>query len=196
MKITSARFHASVYQLDALPRDGKPEIVFLGRSNVGKSSAINSLLRVRNLARTSSTPGRTRGIHFYAINERFYFVDLPGYGYAEVPESVRRTWKTLIEGYLADRPQICLSLLIVDARHEPMPGDLQMRDWLTFYERPYLVLLTKADKLSRSEVLRSAERAARFFPEVRIIPYSARTGLGREDVWREIENALRRARSA
>ncbi|GBC78377.1 putative GTP-binding protein EngB [bacterium HR08] len=190
MKITSARLEASVYRLEDLPREEKPEIVFLGRSNVGKSSVINSLLRMRNLARTSSTPGRTRGIYFYAINERFYFVDLPGYGYAEVPHAMRWAWRMLIEGYLANRPQIRLSLLIVDARHGPTPLDLQMREWLDFHHRPYIVVLTKADKLSANEVRRSAERAARVFPEVTIIPYSARTGLGREEVWRAIERAL------
>jgi len=190
MKIASVRLHASVYRLEDLPRDEKPEIVFLGRSNVGKSSVINSLLRMRHLARTSSTPGRTRGVYFYAINERFYFVDLPGYGYAEVPHSLRRAWSRLIEGYLENRPQIRLSLLIVDARHEPTPLDLQMREWLEVHRRPYIVLLTKADKLSTGEVKRSVERAARVFPTVTIIPYSARTGLGREAVWREIENAL------
>jgi GTP-binding protein len=190
MKITSARLHASVYRLEDLPRDEKPEIVFLGRSNVGKSSVINSLLRMRNLARTSSTPGRTRGVYFYAINERFYFVDLPGYGYADVPQFVRRAWRTLIEGYLANRPQIRLSLLIVDARHEPTALDRQMREWLEFHHRPYIVVLTKADKLSASEVRRSVERAAHAFPMVRIIPYSARTGLGREQLWREIEAVL------
>ncbi|GBC81861.1 putative GTP-binding protein EngB [bacterium HR10] len=195
MKITSARLQASVYRLEDLPREEKPEIVFLGRSNVGKSSVINSLLRMRNLARTSSTPGRTRGIYFYAINERFYFVDLPGYGYAEVPHAMRRAWRTLIEGYLANRPQIRLSLLIVDARHEPTPLDLQMREWLDFHHRPYIVVLTKADKLSAHEVKRSVERAARVFPEVRIIPYSARTGLGRDEVWRAIEGALAHAPS-
>ncbi|MCS6817616.1 MAG: ribosome biogenesis GTP-binding protein YihA/YsxC [Blastocatellia bacterium] len=192
MKIASARFHASVYRLEDLPRDEKPEIVFLGRSNVGKSSVINSLLQKSHLARVSSTPGRTRGIHFYAINERFYFVDLPGYGYAEVPHSLRRAWRRLIEGYLENRPQIRLSVLIVDARHEPTPLDLQMREWLEFHRLPYIVLLTKADKLSTNEVKRSVERAARVFPSVVIIPYSARTGFGREAVWREIEEALAR----
>jgi GTP-binding protein len=195
MKIASARLHASVYRLEDLPRDEKPEIVFLGRSNVGKSSVINSLLRMRHLARTSSTPGRTRGVYFYVINERFYFVDLPGYGYAEVPHAVRRAWQRLIEGYLEHRPQIRLSLLIVDARHEPTPLDLQMREWLDFHRRPYIVLLTKADKLSANDIKRSVERAARLFPAVPIIPYSARTGLGREEVWREIENALARSSS-
>lgn len=190
MKITSARLHASVYRLEDLPRDEKPEIVFLGRSNVGKSSVINSLLRMRNLARTSSTPGRTRGVYFYAINERFYFVDLPGYGYAEVPQFVRRAWRTLIEGYLANRSQIRLSLLIIDARHEPTALDLQMREWLEFHHRPYIVVLTKTDKLSASEVRRSVERTARIFSTVTLIPYSARTGLGREQLWREIEQAL------
>jgi len=190
MKIVSARLHASVYRLEDLPQDEKPEIVFLGRSNVGKSSVINSLLRMRHLARISSTPGRTRGVYFYAINERFYFVDLPGYGYAEVPRSLRRAWQRLIEGYLENRPQICLSLLIVDARHEPTPLDLQMREWLEAHRRPYVILLTKADKLSASEVKCSVERAARVFPMVTVIPYSARTGLGREQVWREIEKAL------
>src|SRR5580765_6227967 len=127
MKITSADFVKSAFGRQHWTTDGRPEIAFLGRSNVGKSSLLNSLLGVRGLARTSNTPGRTQSINFFLINEEFYFVDLPGYGYARVSKTTRQSWGQLIENYLADRPQLMLSILIVDARHEPSPLDLQMQ---------------------------------------------------------------------
>jgi GTP-binding protein len=192
MNINAARFFLSAHHLDNLPKDERPEIAFLGRSNVGKSSVINSLLRKRNLAHTSSTPGRTRAINFYLINDRFYFVDLPGYGYARVPEKMRLAWGELIEGYLAHRRQLVLSLLIVDARHEATALDEQMRDWLQAYHLPYLVVLTKSDKLSGAERNRSLDRARKSFPAATVVAYSATTHLGREAVWREITTILSR----
>ncbi len=190
MNTDRVQFIRCAYRRVEFPADGRPEIVFLGRSNVGKSSALNSLLHQPSLARTSSTPGRTRGIGFYLIDEAFYFVDLPGYGYARVPERVRRAWKGLIEAYLTDRLQLILGLLIVDARHEPKSLDLQMRDWLVAARIPYLVLLTKADKLSRHQLKRSVERAEPVFSPAEVIPFSARTGLGVKEVWRVIRARL------
>src|ERR671939_1026841 len=117
MKVTSTRFVKSAFEESQWPRDRRPEVAFMGRSNVGKSSMINSLLRVKGLARTSSTPGRTQALNFFLINERFRFVDLPGYGYARVPEAVRRSWGEIVTGYLAKRRDLVLSIHIVDSRH-------------------------------------------------------------------------------
>jgi len=190
VKIHSAQFISSVYRRDDFPQGGEPEIIFVGRSNVGKSSVINSLLKAPRLARTSSTPGRTQAINFYLINEAFYFVDLPGYGYAQAPETVRRSWQALCEAYLTNRPEIALGLLIVDARHEPKPLDVQMRDWLAHVGIPYAVLLTKADKLPGHDLARLAKSAAPVFPSVEVFPFSAVTRLGVEDVWRAIRARL------
>jgi GTP-binding protein len=190
MKITSAQFIRSVHRRDDLPKDRRPEITLLGRSNVGKSSVINSLLHRSSLARTSSTPGRTQSINFYLINEAFYFVDLPGYGYAKVPEAQRRSWRALIESYLNHRSQIVLGVLVIDARHEPKSLDEQMRDWLMAANVPYVVALTKADKLSRHDIARSAARARQIFRDVAVVPYSAMTRLGVADLWRSIQPRL------
>jgi GTP-binding protein len=126
------------------------------------------------------------------INEAFYFVDLPGYGYAHVPADIRRSWKALCEAYLTHRPEIILGLLMVDARHEPKPLDVQMRDWLTHIGIPYVVLLTKADKLAQPALTRLAKQAAHVFPSVEVVPFSALTHLGVPDVWRAIRARLGR----
>jgi GTP-binding protein len=130
MKITSATFVKSATSPEHYPRDGRPEIAFMGRSNVGKSSLINSMLGARGLARTSSTPGRTQLINFFLINDAFYFVDLPGYGYARVPRDVKKHWGPMVEKYLATRPELVLSIVITDSRHEPTELDLLMKEWL------------------------------------------------------------------
>jgi GTP-binding protein len=196
MKIQSAQFVSSVHQRDDLPESLRPEITLLGRSNVGKSSVINSLLNQRSLARTSSTPGRTQSINFYLVNEAFYFVDLPGYGYARVPEAQRRSWKTLVEAYLTHRTNHALGMLVVDARHEPKSLDLQMRHWLDHAGVPCIVILTKADKLSKSGIARSRESAEQLLPEAEVIPFSAVTRLGVADVWRAIDVRLASLRNS
>src|SRR4030095_9267780 len=140
-----------------------PEIAFMGRSNVGKSSLINSLLGVRGLARTSSTPGRTQALNFFLINRRFRFVDLPGYGYARAPRDLKAEWSTAAEEYLAKREQLVLSIHIVDSRHEPSKQDLQLHEWLVHHQKPHLIVATKADKLSKNELVQSLNRAAKVF---------------------------------
>ena len=190
MKISSAEFIKSVFEEAEWPRDEKPEIAFLGRSNVGKSSLINSLLGVRGLARTSSTPGRTQSLNFFLINNRFRFVDLPGYGYARVPKSIRATWGEMATNYLANRGQLMLSIQIVDARHEPTTLDLQLNEWLAAHAKPRIVVATKSDKLSNNELRKNFERVKRSLDAERIIAYSATTGRGREEVWRAIEEAM------
>jgi len=194
LKITSSRFEIAAYRSQDEPRALGPDVVFLGRSNVGKSSLINRLLGVRGLARTSSQPGRTQSVNFYRVNERFNFVDLPGYGYAKVPEAVRRGWGPMVEGFLERRRErIALALLVVDARHEPRELDRTMRDWLEAKGIPHLVAATKADKLSGN----GRARAERVMAEGlagsavgRPVLASAQSGLGMGAIWRHLDRAL------
>jgi len=179
MKITSAEFCKSAFDEADWPADSQPEIAFLGRSNVGKSSLINSLLGVRGLARTSSTPGRTQSLNFFLINERFRFVDLPGYGYARAPKRIKAEWNAAATNYLAKRAPLVLSIHIVDSRHEPTKQDLQLHAWLEHNRKPYLIVATKSDKLSNNELRKSIDRAARALRSGRVVAYSAMTGRGR-----------------
>jgi GTP-binding protein len=190
MKIISAEFIKSAFDERDWPRDPKPEVAFLGRSNVGKSSLINSLLGVRGLARTSSTPGRTQALNFFLINGRFRFVDLPGYGYARVPRGVKAAWGEMATNYLAKRMGLVLSIHIVDSRHEPTTLDLQLNEWLRHHARPRVVVATKSDKLSQNQLRKNIERARRALGAEEVIAYSATTGRGRDEVWRTIEEAL------
>ncbi len=197
MKVSSAEFVKSAFEESQWPRDGRPEVAFMGRSNVGKSSMINSLLRVKGLARTSSTPGRTQALNFFLINERYYFVDLPGYGFARVPREVRESWGQLVSDYLAKRQSLVLSIHIVDSRHEPTTLDLQLREWLLANGKPFLTVATKSDKLSQNESYRNLARARRTLDAVggggaggELVSYSSATGHGRERVWRAIEEAV------
>jgi GTP-binding protein len=190
MRVTSAEFLKSAFQEHDWPVDPRAEIAFLGRSNVGKSSLINSLLGVHGLARTSSTPGRTQSLNFFLVENRFRFVDLPGYGYARVPRIIKSTWGEMATTYLANRASLVLSIHIVDSRHEPTKLDLQLHDWFELQAKPRLIVATKSDKLSKNELQKSMERARRTFNEDRVVAYSARTGQGRDEVWRHIEAAL------
>jgi GTP-binding protein len=190
MKITSAEFLKSSFQVADWPNEQLPEIAFMGRSNVGKSSLINSLLSVRGLARTSSTPGRTQSLNFFLINRRFRFVDLPGFGYARVPKAIKASWGEMVSSYLAKREQLVLSIHIVDSRHEPTTLDLQLHEWLEHSARPRLIVATKSDKLSNNELKQSLGRVKRVFSEDRVVAFSARTGRGGNEVWQAIENAL------
>jgi GTP-binding protein len=191
MKVVSAEFVKSVFEEREWPHDEKSEIAFLGRSNVGKSSLINSLLGVKGLARTSSTPGRTQSLNFFLINNRFRFVDLPGYGYARVPKLIRASWGDMATNYLAKRGQLVLSIQIVDSRHEPTTLDLQLNEWLAAHAKPRIVVATKSDKLSNNELRKNFERVKSSLDAERIIAYSSTTGRGREDVWRAIEEAIK-----
>jgi len=192
MRITSATFVKSAFKETDWPRDNKPEIAFLGRSNVGKSSFMNSLLGVRGLARTSSTPGRTQALNFFFINEKFWFVDLPGYGYARAPKDVKAQWSAAATDYLAKRQQLVLSIHLLDARHDPGAKDLQLQEWLVHNDKPHLIVATKADKLSNNELSRSIARAKEILQISNVLNYSAATGRGRDEVWRAIGEALKR----
>ena len=190
MRIKSATFIKSATSPEHYPRDGRPEIAFMGRSNVGKSSLINSLLGVRGLARTSSTPGRTQLINFFLINDAFYFVDLPGYGYARVPRDVKKHWGPMVEKYLATRPNLVLSILITDSRREPTELDLLMKQWLETRRKPFIIVATKADKLSSNQLRASCSRASALLGMKELITYSAVTRNGTDRLWKEITNRI------
>jgi GTP-binding protein len=157
---------------------------------VGKSSVINSLLKMHGLARTSSTPGRTQSLNFFLVDNRFRFVDLPGYGYARVPRIIKSTWGEMATTYLAKRVSLVLSIHIVDSRHEPTTLDLQLHDWLEHSAKPRLIVATKSDKLSNNDLKTSLERARRVFKPANVIAFSAKSGHGRNELWHTIENAL------
>lgn len=190
MKITSAEFLKSAFERSHWLADGLPEIAFLGRSNVGKSSLINSLLQRKGLARTSNTPGRTQSINFFLINRTFCFADLPGYGYARVSKTMRKDWGKMAEEYLSDRRELALFVQLVDARHKPSELDLKLADWLEFHEKRSIVVATKADKLSANELNRNLRDIEHAMPDRTVIAYSSTTGRGRDEVWSEIEKSL------
>jgi GTP-binding protein len=182
-----AEFVVSSGKPDSFPKDRLPEIAFLGRSNVGKSSLINALAGQKRLAFTSNTPGRTQTINFYRIDGAFYFVDLPGYGYARVPLQVMAEWKSLIESYL-ERETLKLACLILDARRGWMEKDLDLKRWLEQRGRPFLVVATKTDKLNRSV----QERGLRAIRQegVEPLPFSALTGRGVREIWQAITKTI------
>jgi GTP-binding protein len=192
MKITSAEFITSAAGPEGYPRERLPEVAFMGRSNVGKSSLMNSLLGGRKLARTSSTPGRTQLINFFRVNGQFTFVDLPGYGYAKVPEHVRLKWGPMVENYLANREELVLSILVTDARHAPTANDIQLKSWLEHHEVPFVVVLTKTDRLSNNQLrtsLRDAAASLHMGTEA-LFPYSSVTGRGADRLWRAITDRI------
>jgi GTP-binding protein len=190
MKTVSAEFVKSAFDRSHWVESGLPEIAFLGRSNVGKSSLINSLLGRKGLARTSNTPGRTQSINFFLIDERFYFVDLPGYGFARVPKAVRASWGKLAEDYLSAREELALCIQLVDSRHKPTELDRQLHEWLTSRGLPNIIVATKADKLSSNQLTRGLATISADLPESSVIAYSSTTGKGRDQVWGRINAAI------
>ena len=192
MKISSAKYWGSAANLQGLPRSELPEVGFAGRSNVGKSSLINCLVGIKRLCHTSSTPGRTRCLNFYLINSSFYFVDFPGYGYAKVSKEMRESFRGMIEPYLLSRCQLRGVVLIIDARHQPMPSDLMLKDWLIDKEIPFRVILTKMDKVARGEWIALKRRAAHILglEEGLVLSFSAVSEMGKKEVWRTIQELL------
>jgi len=158
MKIRSAEFLLSASTTKQFPAETLPEIAFAGRSNVGKSSLINSLLNRKKLVKTSATPGKTQLINFFKINDQFYFVDLPGYGYAKVPESVRNKWKNIVDAYLSERKTLRNVVLIIDCRHNPTEQDRQLLEWLEYYQRPSIIVASKIDKLKRGQIQKHLQK--------------------------------------
>ena len=181
--ILIAEFILSANRPEQFPADGLPEIAFLGRSNVGKSSLINAIVGQRKLAFTSNTPGRTQSINFYRIEGKQYFVDLPGYGYARVPLAAKNEWAKLINRYLEERKTLELAFLILDARRGWMDKDLDLRNWLEAHNRPYLVVASKIDKLNQAEQQRGLKAISQYAEP---LPFSAVTGRGVREIWQAI----------
>ena len=187
MQKLAARFIMSAVQPGQFPPEELPEFAFLGRSNVGKSSLLNSLVDEKGLARISATPGRTQVINFFQVGEHYRFVDMPGYGYAKVPKTITRTWKTLIDSYLEVRQSLAMCFLLLDSRRGWMDMDLELRDWLVHRERPYLVIGTKWDKLKTHKERHSGlARLREHAGEIEPVPFSAVTGLGVREIWQTI----------
>ena len=189
MKIRSSEIEVSAIRKEQYPKEGLPEIALVGRSNVGKSSATNALLNRRNFARTSQTPGKTRTINFYKINNEFYFVDLPGYGYAKVSKSEKDKWGVIMERYLQDREELCAIFLLVDIRHEPTNDDVMMYEWIKHFGNNCVVIATKADKISRGQYQKHISiirKKLQLEKDEKVIPLSSSKKTGVEDVWNEI----------
>lgn len=182
-----AELIVSAARPEQFPAEQLREFAFLGRSNVGKSSLLNCLLKEKRLARTSSTPGCTQVINFYAVDGKMSFVDLPGYGYAKVPRGEKAHWKLLAEAYLRRRRTLELCFLLLDARRGWMESDLALKDWLEHHERSYMVVATKIDKLNRKLQERGLASIRQELPGGAPIPFSAVTGQGAREIWQAIQ---------
>jgi GTP-binding protein len=190
-----ARFMLSASDLSQFPVPALPEVAFLGRSNVGKSSVINSLLGSK-IAKTSSTPGRTRSINFFEIRwpgkpePELIFTDLPGYGYAKISREISQQWPSFIDPYLKERPTLALCVVLIDVNVPPQPGDRQLLDFLSGIGRQAVIVATKSDRRSGNQLRNSLQSMAQEYPRAQVIPYSAKTGEGREELWRQIRSGV------
>jgi GTP-binding protein len=192
-----ARFLAAATDVTHFPAPTLPEIAFLGRSNVGKSSVINSLVGTK-MARTSSTPGRTRSINFFEIRwagkprPELIFTDLPGYGYAKISREISAEWPKFIEPYIHERPSLALCIALVDVNVPPQNSDRQLLEFLSNSGRDFLVVGTKSDKLSNNQLQRALKLLTTEHPSAHVVSYSAKTGAGSEDLWKQIRQAAER----
>ncbi len=193
MNVTKVNLETVCGITSKLPENLLPEFAFAGKSNVGKSSLINGLMNRKSYARTSSQPGKTQTINFYNINEQLYFVDLPGYGYAKVSMELRAKWGKMIERYLKKSEQLKLIFLLVDIRHEPSENDRDMYDWIVHNGFQPIVIATKLDKINRSQIAKHTKliRTSLKMPKDGVlIPFSAETKQGRDEIWKKIEEML------
>jgi GTP-binding protein len=193
MKIISAEFLTGAVSCKQYPDSVSPELAFVGRSNVGKSSLINSLLNRKKLVKTSQTPGKTQEINFFKINNDFIFADLPGYGFAKVPKVVQKRWKKMIEDYLLKRETLLAVIFIIDMRRNPSPLDLDLKTWLETNGIEYLLIATKMDKLSQSEATKQIKKLnVAYFNEGKdkLLVYSSKSGRGRKELWQKIINRI------
>ena len=186
-------FIKSAFKESHYPPPDRPEVAFAGRSNVGKSSLINVIVNRKKMTRTSSRPGRTQALNFYTVGDRMYLVDLPGYGFARVPLEVKKSWGNMVETYFRKRINLKAVVVILDIRREPSEGDKDLLHWLNHYGIDSIPVLTKADKLSRQKVIARAKQIGRDLE--RISPgeptiFSAKTRVGRDEVWKKIRNSL------
>lgn len=192
MKIIESEFKTSVASVQNILRDGLKEVAFVGRSNVGKSSLLNMLTNRNKLAKTSATPGRTRLINYFLINKQFYFVDLPGYGYAKAGKDQIRAWQSLIEPYLINNEDLKCVCVLVDVRHKPSELDKVMVDFLNYYQVPFIIVATKTDKLSKSAVNLAISKVANGLGVGvgNVIGVSSETRFGKENLLKEIERLM------
>ena len=193
VNVNKARFEISAVSKKQYPQTIVPEIALVGRSNVGKSSYINMMLNRNNIARTSGTPGKTREINFYDIDKKLYFVDLPGYGYAKVSKEKKEKWGKFLEEYLNTRQQLKLVIHLVDIRHTPTKDDIIMSDWIKAKGVNYIVLASKLDKISKSQIkpkLNDIRKTLNISEDIEILPYSAKTKDSSEIIWSKIEEIL------
>lgn len=193
MKINHVELVISAVSQQQYPDDSLPEIAVAGRSNVGKSTFINKMVQRKNLVRTSGKPGKTRTLNFYKLNDAFYFVDVPGYGYAKVSKMERAKWGEMMEEYFQTRKNLNLVVLITDIRHQPTQQDIQMYQYLTYYQLPVLVIATKLDKLKKhliNQHIKQIQQAFTQIPDDMFIPFSAVTGEGTDEAWQMIKNYL------
>jgi len=193
MKITSAEFLTGAVSYKQYPDSAYPELAFAGRSNVGKSSLINSLLNRKKLVKTSQTPGKTQEINFFKINNDFIFTDLPGYGFAKVPQPVRKRWGKMIEDYLLKRETLLAVIFIIDLRRRPSQLDLSLQRWLEAHGVEYLLVGTKMDKLSQSEIKKQKDKLnVAYFDggEGELLIYSSKSSRGRKELWSKITSRL------
>lgn len=193
MKITSADFVTTATDQAGWPREGLPEIAFLGRSNVGKSSLINCLVGRKSLARVSAAPGRTRAINFFRVNQRWMFADLPGFGYAKVSKEMRKGWRELVENYLRERRELRVAVLILDLRRSAGDDERELIGWLTAQGLPFWLVATKADKLSSNERRKAlaAWTQGLGVPWDQLTLFSAQTGEGRPELWGRLRGFLK-----
>lgn len=193
MKIKSAKYLTSAVKSDGILKDEVIEFAFVGRSNVGKSSLINSLTGVKNLAKTSSTPGLTKMINYFLINDQFRFVDLPGYGYAKSGHRHIANWAGLMEEYLLKSESLKTVFVLVDCRHEPSELDKMMLDFLNSYQIPYVIIATKVDKLAKSKVPQACSQLAKALGvrKEMILPYSSESGFGKDKLLDYVENVVK-----
>ncbi|MCL2321762.1 MAG: ribosome biogenesis GTP-binding protein YihA/YsxC [Oscillospiraceae bacterium] len=192
-KIVKSEFITSAVSFNQYPEVKRDELAFIGRSNVGKSSLINSLCGRRNLAKTSSTPGKTRTVNYYLINDLFYFVDLPGYGYAKLSKSERENLGKVIDAYFKNTKNLKMIFLLVDIRHNPTSDDKLMIDWIKFYNLPYKIIATKADKINKTEIIKNKKNILTDLNinESSVIVYSSHSKLNYQVLLNEIYNILK-----
>jgi GTP-binding protein len=198
LKVRTVEFIKSAVRPGDHPAAGPPEVAFLGRSNVGKSSLLNRLVGRRGVARVSRTPGRTQQVNYFLVNERLFLVDLPGYGFARVPRKIRAGWEAMMQGYLGRRERIALAVLLVDARRPDTPLDRDAAEWLARAGLPALVVMTKYDKLRAHERVRArkkAQAALSICTERPPIGFSAVAGTGLAELWRAIDEAVGEAQA-